>query len=64
MVLVQLPQRYRGQCDGDWEHSYGVKIETLDNPGWLVTIDLTDTTLGGVAAEEDCPALRYRLGSE
>jgi Immunity protein 53 len=42
-ALVRLQEWYRSQCDGDWEHSYGVKIETLDNPGWLVTIDLTDT---------------------
>lgn len=42
-VLARLQEWYRGQCDGDWEHSYGVKIETLDNPGWLVTVDLKDT---------------------
>jgi hypothetical protein len=42
-VLARLQAWYRSQCDGDWEHSYGVKIETLDNPGWLVTIDLADT---------------------
>ena len=42
-TLGRLQAWYRAQCDGDWEHSYGVKIETLDNPGWLVTIDLTDT---------------------
>lgn len=38
---------YRSNCDGDWEHQYGVKLETLDNPGWLLTIDLTDTDLDG-----------------
>ena len=32
-------------CNGDWEHSYGIKIETLDNPGWSVEIDLADTNL-------------------
>ncbi|RFM25827.1 hypothetical protein DXN05_22980 [Deminuibacter soli] len=31
------------QCDGDWEHEYGIKTETTDNPGWSVTIDLADT---------------------
>ena len=36
---------YRSQCNGTWEHAYGVTIETLDNPGWMVTIDLTDTAL-------------------
>jgi hypothetical protein len=42
-ILVHLTEWYRNQCDGDWEHSYGVKIETIDNPGWLVAIDLKDT---------------------
>ena len=43
--LQELQQWYQSQCDGDWEHSYGVKIDTLDNPGWSVTIELTDTEL-------------------
>ena len=24
---------YANNCNGDWEHSYGITIETLDNPG-------------------------------
>jgi hypothetical protein len=32
-------------CDGEWEHYYGVKIDTLDNPGWIVQIDIMDTGL-------------------
>ena len=35
------------QCDNDWEHSYGVEIGTLDNPGWTLKIDLRDTPLEG-----------------
>src|SRR5579885_2459995 len=35
-----LQNWYAAQCNGDWEHQYGVKIDTLDNPGWLVKIDL------------------------
>lgn len=27
----------------DWEHSYGLNIINLDNPGWAVTIDLEET---------------------
>jgi hypothetical protein len=42
-ALARLQQWFSSQCNDDWEHSYGVKIETLDNPGWLVTVDLTDT---------------------
>jgi hypothetical protein len=36
---------YANQCDGDWEHMYGIRIETLDNPGWGVHIDLAYTDL-------------------
>ena len=45
--LVRLQQWYLAQCDEDWEHSYGVRIETLDNPGWDLEIDLIDTPLEG-----------------
>lgn len=36
---------YRAQCNGYWEHANGITIETLDNPGWMVSIDLAETTL-------------------
>lgn len=43
--LVQgIEAWFRTQCDGDWEHSYGLSIETIDNPGWHVEVDLADTT--------------------
>lgn len=45
MSLSQLQQWYRSQCDGNWEHSYGVAIDTLDNPGWSIRIDLSGTSL-------------------
>src|SRR5688572_681800 len=45
MILSRLQRWYAAQCDGNWEHQYGVKIETLDNRGWLVKIDLTGTAL-------------------
>jgi len=40
-----LQEWYRRQADGDWEHQYGIKIETIDNPGWSVGIDLSETDL-------------------
>jgi hypothetical protein len=43
--LAWLTQWYLDQCDSDWEHSFGVKIDTLDNPGWSLKIDLRDTDL-------------------
>lgn len=36
-----LQDWYSRQCDGEWEHSKGIKIDTLDNPGWKVEIDLS-----------------------
>lgn len=45
--LQRLQRWYRTQCNEDWEHSYGVKIDTLDNPGWTVAIDLAETVLLG-----------------
>jgi hypothetical protein len=38
---------YEAQCDGNWEHQFGVDIGTLDNPGWRVKISLEDTELEG-----------------
>lgn len=32
-VLERLERWYAAQCNGDWEHTYGVKIGYLDNPG-------------------------------
>ena len=43
--LSALQQWYLEQCNGDWEHEFGVDIETLDNPGWSLSIDLIDTAL-------------------
>ena len=40
-----LQHWYQKQCDGHWEHRYGVTIQSLDNPGWLLTVDLVDTPL-------------------
>ena len=44
-TLHQLQKWYHSQCNGDWEHSYGVEIGTLDNPGWRIIIELADTKL-------------------
>jgi len=44
-LLTRIQNWYKTNCDGDWEHSYGFSITTLDNPGWTVRIDLEDTAL-------------------
>ncbi|WP_312236591.1 Imm53 family immunity protein [Stenotrophomonas sp.] len=33
------------QCNKDWEHTFGITIEALDNPGWHIRIDLIETEL-------------------
>ncbi|MDJ0731330.1 MAG: immunity 53 family protein [Crocosphaera sp.] len=42
-AFIWLQNWYTSQCNGDWEHTYGIDIKTLDNPGWLVVIDLVET---------------------
>ena len=44
-TLTWLMQWYVDQCDDDWEHSFGIKIDTLDNPGWTLKVDLRGTRL-------------------
>lgn len=44
-LIRWLQDWFTSWCDGDWEHTYGVEVETLDNPGWRVTIDLIGTDL-------------------
>jgi hypothetical protein len=48
-ILRRLSQWYGDQCDGEWEHEFGITIETIDNPGWSVKVDLVDTTLAETA---------------
>lgn len=44
-LLKWIEEWYKSQCDGEWEHLFGIKIYTLDNPGWRIVIDLSDTVL-------------------
>lgn len=48
-ALAGLTRWYAAECNGDWEHTFGIKIETLDNPGWSLQIDLIDTDLESTA---------------
>lgn len=44
MSLVKwLAGWYKNNCNDNCEHCYGVKITTVDNPGWSIKIDLTGT---------------------
>lgn len=44
-MFTWLQQWYEQQCDGEWEHHSGITITTLDNPGWLIRIQLRGTAL-------------------
>lgn len=43
--LVWLLEWYNKQCDGDWEHGNGIKIGTIDNPGWYLKVSLAETEI-------------------
>jgi hypothetical protein len=68
-TLLRVQQWYTAQCNGDWEHTYGLNIQTSDNPGWIVEIDLSETALEGRAftkigwgdSEEDASWLHCRV---
>lgn len=59
-TIEALQEWYVSQCNEDWEHSYGVEIGTLDNPGWTLSIDLIDTDVEDVAFAEHS----YGVGKE
>lgn len=46
-----LEKWYSGRCNGVWEHGYGIDIDTLDNPGWRIKIDLHQTAKQDVKLE-------------
>ena len=50
-ILEDIQRWYTAQCDGDWEHGFGLSIQTLDNPGWSVKINLEDTLLENLPFE-------------
>jgi hypothetical protein len=47
-TLERLQAWYTQQCDELWEHRYGIKIQSCDNPGWWVHVDLKGTPLESV----------------
>ena len=40
-----LLQWFYSQCDGDWEHGNGIKIKTVGNFEWNISIYLYETEL-------------------
>ena len=50
-VLRRVQDWYERMCDGEWEHVGGIRIDTLDNPGWVVRIDLPSAVFRSMGAE-------------
>lgn len=44
-LLSRLQDWYASMCNDDWEHTYGVSISNIDNPGWALKVELKDTYL-------------------
>ncbi len=48
--LEWLDDWYQRQCNGEWEHRQGMRLESLvttgalENPGWHLTINLVGTS--------------------
>ncbi|WP_449386945.1 Imm53 family immunity protein [Chryseobacterium lineare] len=39
-MIDWLQKWFKEQTDGNWEHEVIIKIESIDNPGWSIEIDL------------------------
>ena len=66
-TLSRLQAWYSRQCDGSWEHSLGVAIESCDNPGWWVKVNLKGTKLQDrsfLEIAENVDQARFALGSQ
>jgi hypothetical protein len=50
--LQRLQAWYQAQCNGEWEHGHGIEIDTLDNPGWSMCVNLASTPLENRSFEE------------
>jgi hypothetical protein len=59
--LDVIEKWFKGCCDGLWEHHSGLKLETTDNPGWLMTIDklIDESVFDDMSVE-----VRKRWGAE
>ena len=47
-TLKNFQEWYKNNCNGEWEHDYGVEIGTIDNPGWSLEINLVGTKLENI----------------
>ena len=48
-AISRITEWYAAQCNDEWEHSNGIDIKSLDNPGWWVEICLYETPAENLA---------------
>ncbi|NJL28924.1 MAG: rhodanese-related sulfurtransferase [Thermoanaerobaculia bacterium] len=60
-VLDRLGKWFLLHCDCEREHDYGISIQSCDNPGWWVKIDLRQTEL---CHREFVPVRRGELNND
>lgn len=69
-ILEWLQKWYLRNCDGDWEHMFGVSIKITNAPGWKVWIDLEETELedknlmANCIKKTECDWLEYKIDRE
>ena len=44
-ILEWIQNWFKDNCDGVWENREVIQITTLDNPGWEIEIDISNTSL-------------------
>jgi hypothetical protein len=65
-TLARLQTWYSHRCNGEWEHSSGIIIQSCDNPGRWIKINLIGTPLQTRAFAEIAEGVdvqRFALGS-
>jgi len=42
-VWSELLEWWQKQCDGEWEREFGLTVQSMADPGWIVKVDLAYT---------------------
>jgi hypothetical protein len=50
-ILEWIQQWFKNNCNGDWEHGSDMQITTLENLGWDVEIDISNTSIANLQVE-------------
>ncbi|MEH6763956.1 MAG: immunity 53 family protein [Aequorivita antarctica] len=50
-IIDWIQHWFKDNCDGDWEQGEGIQITTLENPGWEVEIDISNTSIANINIE-------------